>query len=349
MTAASEPARLAIRTEQLVKKFDDVTAVDGVDLEVRAGECFGLLGPNGAGKTTTIEILEGIQRPTSGRVELLGLPWDGHATELRSRIGIQLQETELYDKLTVSETVRLFRSFYPRRIAVDEALAYVDLHEKRDAWVQKLSGGQKQRLAIACALVSDPDLFFLDEPTTGLDPGARRALWEIVRKMRERGRTILLTTHYMEEAEKLCDRVAIMRKGKVIALGTPRELIAELGEGGAGGSVEIVEVASEPALPASVFAAIPGVVACHPDASGFRLGVKEIHAVLPLVIDTLRKHDARPSRLETRTATLDDVFVELTGTSIGEEEAAAAKAADEKNAARAKKKWGARDGAKAAR
>jgi ABC-2 type transport system ATP-binding protein len=308
--------RSAIRVRGLVKRFDDVVAVDGIDLDVHQGECFGLLGPNGAGKTTTIEVLEGLQRPTAGEVELLGLPWASHAAELRARIGIQLQETELYDKLSAEETVRLFRSFYPRRIAVAEALAQVDLVDKKDAWVAKLSGGQKQRLAIACALVSDPELFFLDEPTTGLDPTARRALWEIIRAMRARGRTILLTTHYMEEAEKLCDRVAIMRKGRVIALGTPRELIATLG------AEEIVEIASDPPLAAEAFTSIPGVVGCLVDGAGYRLSVREVHATLPRLIDALRERAARPSRLNTRTATLDDVFVELTGTSIGEEEAA---------------------------
>jgi len=310
----------AIRLRGLVKRFEDVVAVDGVDLEVERGICFGVLGPNGAGKTTTVEILEGLQRPTSGDVELLGMSWNGRAAELRARIGVQLQETELYDKLSVAETIRLFRSFYPRRIDVAEAMAQVDLVEKRDAWVEKLSGGQKQRLAIACALVSDPELFFLDEPTTGLDPAARRSLWEIIRGMRSRGRTILLTTHYMEEAEKLCDRVAILRRGRVIALGTPRELIATLG------AEEIIEVASEPALPADVYAAVPGVVACLPDAAGFRLSVHEVHETLPRLVDALRTRGARPSRLNTRTATLDDVFVELTGKSIGEEEAADRKA-----------------------
>jgi len=314
----------AIHVKSLEKRFDDVVAVDRIDLDVREGECFGLLGPNGAGKTTTIEILEGLQKPTGGEVELLGQSWKRDATELRARIGIQLQETELYERLSVAETVRLFRSFYPRRIPVEDALALVDLGDKQHAWVQKLSGGQKQRLAIACALVSDPELFFLDEPTTGLDPTARRSLWEIIRSTRSRGRTILLTTHYMEEAEKLCDRIAIMRKGKVIALGTPRELIATLG------ADEIIEVASEPALDAAVFAAIPGVAACHADATGFRLSVGEIHATLPLVVDALRAHGARPSRLNTRTATLDDVFVELTGKSIGDEEAAQAAAAGAK-------------------
>jgi len=205
--------------------------VAGLDLTVAAGECFGLLGPNGAGKTTTIEILEGLTPPDGGDVEVLGAPWregaEGRA--LRERLGIQLQETQLADKLTVAETLELFRSFYRRSHTVDEVLALVELEEKRGARVATLSGGQKQRLSVACALVSRPELLFLDEPTTGLDPQSRRQLWEIIRRFKDAGGTVLLTTHYMEEAERLCDRVAIMDHGKMIALGTPEELIASLG------------------------------------------------------------------------------------------------------------------------
>ncbi len=204
-------------------------AVDGLDLEVRAGECFGLLGPNGAGKTTTIEILEGLLTPDAGEVEVLGLRWGPDDRALRERLGIQLQETQLSDKLTVEELVRLFRSFYGRGRSVDEVLALVELEAKRTSWYSKLSGGQKQRLAIACALVGAPDLLFLDEPTTGLDPQSRRQLWALLERFRSGGGTILLTTHYMDEAEALCDRVAVVDKGKVIALGTPRELIRTLG------------------------------------------------------------------------------------------------------------------------
>jgi ABC-2 type transport system ATP-binding protein len=309
-----------LRTERLTKSYAGRTVVHDVDLDVSSGEVVGLLGPNGAGKTTTIEICEGLLAADGGQVEVLGRQWAGDTGELRQRLGIQLQETQLAEKLTVAETVRLFRSFYTRGRTVDDVIALVQLDEKRDARVGKLSGGQKQRLAIARALVADPELFFLDEPTTGLDPTARRSLWEIIRAMRARGRTIVLTTHYMEEAEKLCDRIAIMRKGKVIALGTPRELIARLG------AEEIVEVESEPALPAAFFAAIPGVAGVHADGAGFRLSVREIHATLPLLVDALRERTARASRLSTRTATLDDVFVELTGTSMGEEDAIAEQA-----------------------
>ena len=222
--------QIALRCAGLVKRFTDVTAVDGLDLEVFAGECFGLLGPNGAGKTTTVEILEGLTIPDEGAVELLGQHWNGGDDRaLRERIGVQLQETQLAEKVTVVETLKLFRSFYKRGHSVEEVIRTVALEEKRNSRVGKLSGGQKQRLAVACALVSDPELLFLDEPTTGLDPQARLSLWDIVEKFRAGGGTILLTTHYMEEAARLCDRVAIMDHGKVIALGTPAELIESLG------------------------------------------------------------------------------------------------------------------------
>src|SRR5271170_318981 len=213
----------------LRKAFADVVAVDGLDLEVKRGECFGLLGPNGAGKTTTIEICEGLTTPDAGTVELLGLSWAKSANELRRRIGIQLQETQFPDKLTVDETLRLFRSFFPRGLSVDESIKTAQLEEKRGSRVGGLSGGQKQRLAMACALVGDPELLFLDEPTTGLDPQARRHLWDLVDQLKLAGRTIILTTHYMDEAERLCDRVAIMDHGKIIALGTPQQLIASIG------------------------------------------------------------------------------------------------------------------------
>ena len=224
--AAGQPA---LRVVGLRKRFADVVAVDGLDLTVDAGECFGLLGPNGAGKTTTIEICEGLTPPDEGVVEVLGQRWDRDERALRERLGIQLQETKLAEKLTVEETVRLFRSFYARGREVDEVIDVVQLDEKRGARVGKLSGGQKQRLALACALVGDPELLFLDEPTTGLDPQSRRQLWDLITELKASGRSIVLTTHYMDEAERLCDRVAIVDHGRVIALGTPRELIAGLG------------------------------------------------------------------------------------------------------------------------
>ncbi len=219
----------AIRCRNLVKTYPGrppVEAVRGLDLTVASGECFGLLGPNGAGKTTTIEIIEGLTEATAGAVEVFGNRWGRDDQAIKQRIGISLQETKLSEKLLVHETVTLFRSFYERGLEPDEAIRRVSLEEKAGARVGKLSGGQRQRLAVACALVGDPDLLFLDEPTTGLDPQSRRQLWDLIRDFRAEERTVLLTTHYMDEAERLCDRVAIVDHGKVIALGSPRELIA---------------------------------------------------------------------------------------------------------------------------
>ena len=230
----SMPQVPALRVANLRKAYGDVIAVNGLNLEVPAGQCFGLLGPNGAGKTTTIEICEGLTEPDSGVVEVLGRQWTKDADALRQRLGVQLQDTQLTDKLTVLETVRLFRSFYDQGPSPDEVIALVQLEEKRDARVIALSGGQKQRLALACALVGDPELLFLDEPTTGLDPQARRQLWDLIDTFRKAGKTILLTTHYMDEAERLCDDLAIMDQGRVIAQGTPRGLIESVGNGQAG-------------------------------------------------------------------------------------------------------------------
>lgn len=222
----TSPSALVLRG--LRKSYGAVVAVDGLDLDVKAGECFGLLGPNGAGKTTTIEICEGLLEKDSGDVEVLGMTWRDDARQLRQRLGIQLQDTQLTEKLTVAETLQLFRSFYRNGKSVAEVIDLVKLGEKRKARVGSLSGGQKQRLAVACALVGDPELLFLDEPTTGLDPQSRRQLWRLIEEFRSTGRTILLTTHYMDEAEKLCDRVAIVDHGRVIALGTPQDLIGSI-------------------------------------------------------------------------------------------------------------------------
>src|SRR3954471_12423622 len=229
LATSADAGRPALRVVGLRKRYGDVVAVDGLDLTVASGECFGLLGPNGAGKTTTIEICEGLTALDEGTVEVLGRRWSDDEHALRERLGIQLQETQLAEKLTVEETVRLFRSFYPRGRSVDEVIDLVQLGEKRSARVGKLSGGQKQRLALACAMVGDPELIFLDEPTTGLDPQSRRQLWDLIVELKQSGRSIVLTTHYMDEAERLCDQVAIVDHGRVIALGTPRALIAGLG------------------------------------------------------------------------------------------------------------------------
>lgn len=228
-TAVSGNSTHPLVVRGLRKTYGNVVAVDGLDLEVRNGECFGLLGPNGAGKTTTIEICEGLLSADSGDVEVLGRTWKKDQNDLRERLGIQLQDTQLADKLTVRETLDLFRSFYRHARDSKDVIEMVQLGEKQDARVGTLSGGQKQRLAIACALVGDPELLFLDEPTTGLDPQSRRQLWGLIEEFRATGRTIVLTTHYMDEAERLCERVAIVDHGHVIALGSPAELIETIG------------------------------------------------------------------------------------------------------------------------
>jgi ABC-2 type transport system ATP-binding protein len=291
-----------------VKRYADVTAVDGLDLEVRTGECFGLLGPNGAGKTTTVEILEGLTSADGGQVEVLGCRWGkGEDHALRERLGVALQETQLADKLTVEETVRLFRSFYTRGHSIDEVIETVELGEKRKGRVGKLSGGQKQRLAVACALVSDPELLFLDEPTTGLDPQARLKLWEIVERFKSRGGTILLTTHYMEEAARLCDRVAIMDHGKMIALGTPRELIDSLG------ADQIIEFSLSAPISEAVLKQLPGVRSVRVGGVKYALTVSEIGTALPALLNTITAEGAGLVDLTTHQATLEDVFVSLTG------------------------------------
>ncbi len=301
--------RIAVRCAGLVKRFTDVTAVDGLDLEVFKGECFGLLGPNGAGKTTTVEILEGLTAPDEGSVELLGQSWNGGGDDraLRERIGVQLQETQLAEKVTVMETVRLFRSFYKRGHSVDEVIRTVALEEKRNSRVGKLSGGQKQRLAVACALVSDPELLFLDEPTTGLDPQARLSLWDIVEKFRTRGGTILLTTHYMEEAARLCDRVAIMDHGKVIALGRPAELIESLG------ADQVIEFSVANTLVDDALKTLPAVKHLHKRGEIYALTVSEIGVALPALLAEIERQRSEVVTLTTHQATLEDVFVSLTG------------------------------------
>jgi ABC-2 type transport system ATP-binding protein len=292
-----------------VKRYGDVVAVDGLDLDVRRGECFGLLGPNGAGKTTTIEILEGLLAQDAGEVEVLGQPWSADRGTLRSRLGIQLQETQLADKLTVEETLRLFRSFYPDGPTVAELLDVVELGSKRDSWVSKLSGGQKQRLSVACALVGRPDLLFLDEPTTGLDPQSRRQLWDVLERFRAGGGTILLTTHYMDEAHTLCERVGIMDLGKLIALGTPRELVATLG------AEHVVEFAAAGGrLPEDdELRGLPGVNDVRHENGHVSLATSELHRTVPALLDRLRQSDTTLSLLTTHSATLEDVFVSLTG------------------------------------
>jgi ABC-2 type transport system ATP-binding protein len=301
------PNAPAVRCRGLVKRFADVVAVAGLDLEIARGECFGLLGPNGAGKTTTIEILEGLTEPDEGEVEVLGTKWQGDGRGLRERLGVSLQETQLNEKLTVAETVRLFRSFYREGRDPEQVLAALALEEKRDARVGKLSGGQKQRLAVACALVGDPELLFLDEPTTGLDPQSRLQLWQQVTAFRAQGGTVLLTTHYMDEAERLCDRIAIVDHGKVIALGTPAELIRSLH------AADVVELLSEPELPEDELRRLPGVSDVHRRGPNWALAVHSVTESVPPLLAAVEKAGARLTHLSTHRATLEDLFVSLTG------------------------------------
>jgi ABC-2 type transport system ATP-binding protein len=304
----SDPKDLAARCAALYKRYGEVTAVAGLNLEVKAGECFGLLGPNGAGKTTTVEVLEGLTPPDSGTVEIFGCRWGTSCDqELRERIGIQLQETQLAEKLTVEETVRLFQSFYRRSRPVPEVIATVGLEEKRRARVGKLSGGQKQRVALACALVSDPDLLFLDEPTTGFDPHARLKIWDVIEEFHGRGGTILLTTHYMEEAARLCDRVAIMDHGQVIALGSPAGLVASLE------ADQILELHVQGKFDEAALARLPGVRSWRKKNEGYFLTVIEIGAALPALMAELERQGTRLDLLTTHQATLEDVFITLTG------------------------------------
>jgi len=307
----------AIRCRQLMMTYPGrppVEAVRGIDLEIPDGECFGVLGPNGAGKTTTMEVLEGLLEPTSGDVEIMGMYWSAHPTKIREKIGISLQETNFSDKLTVRETISLFRSFYRFGLTVDETIAQVSLEEKQHAWVKNLSGGQKQRLSLATALVGEPQVLFLDEPTTGLDPQSRRQVWDIVSDCRREGKTVLLTTHYMEEAERLCDRVAIVDQGKIIALGTPADLI-----GGLGGA-HVIELAIDEksesttdGLEASFQNELTGVVAVQRRSSMWRLTANRLHEALPGLLDWLERRKLPLTHLNTRQATLDDVFIQLTG------------------------------------
>jgi ABC-2 type transport system ATP-binding protein len=297
----------AIRCRNLVKDYGTVRAVSGLDLEVHSGECFGLLGPNGAGKTTAVEILEGLLSATSGEVEILGRTWHSEADWLRQRLGISLQETNLADKLTVEETLRVFRSFYAAGPDLNDLLELVSLTDKRRTWYSKLSGGQKQRLAVACALTGDPEILFLDEPTTGLDPQSRRQLWGLIEQFKDAGRTVLLTTHYMDEAQRLCDRVAIVDKGKVIALGTPRELIQSLG------GTEVVEFTCDQSVDENSLSGLPGVHAMKCRNDGASLTVEQLHKTLPLLLHRLQEKGCTLKSLSTHHATLEDVFVNLTG------------------------------------
>jgi ABC-2 type transport system ATP-binding protein len=305
-----------IECRNLRKTYDGkVEAVRGLNLEINTGECFGLLGPNGAGKTTTIEILEGLLEPTSGEVFILGHKWKSHAREIREQIGISLQETRLSEKLTVRETIELFASFYREPRRAQDVLESLQLTEKADAQVGKLSGGQRQRLAVATALVGSPRLLFLDEPTTGLDPQSRRQLWDIIRNFQEGGGTVLLTTHYMDEAERLCDRLAIVDHGQIIAEGSPAELIAKLG----GHHVVEFALSGNSQGDNGAWQTLPGVDSVRNDDGLVCLSVREPHRTIPALLAKVEEQSAQLEHLTTRQASLEDVFVRLTGRHLREE------------------------------
>jgi ABC-2 type transport system ATP-binding protein len=310
----------AIQCRDLRKTYDGkVEAVRGLNLEIQAGECFGLLGPNGAGKTTTIEILEGLLQPTSGQVSILGHSWQKDERAMREWLGISLQETRLSEKLTVRETIELFASFYREPRSSDEVLEQLQLTEKADSWVGKLSGGQRQRLAVATALVCNPKILFLDEPTTGLDPQSRRQLWDIIRAFQRDGGTVLLTTHYMDEAERLCDRLAIVDHGQIIAEGSPADLIERLG----GHHVVEFSVGKNSHAPSKeekeIWRTLPSVESVREDDGLIALSVKEPHLTIPALLEAINRQSRELRHLTTRQASLEDVFVRLTGRHLREE------------------------------
>jgi ABC-2 type transport system ATP-binding protein len=309
--------KAAVAVLDLVKSYGRVEAVRGLSFTIPPGECFGLLGPNGAGKTTTVEVLEGLLRPTSGEAEVLGRRWGRDDHEIREHLGVCLQQTVLSEKLEVGETVELFRAFYRQGRRPQEVVEEVGLSEKRRARVGTLSGGQKQRLAVACALVGDPELLFLDEPTTGLDPQSRRQVWDIVNGFKRRGRTVVLTTHYMDEAERLCDRIAVVDHGRIIASGTPRELIRSLG------GDHVIEIAVEDGGPEELrpedLVDLPAVRSAHAEAGHLLLTVTEPHVALAPLLEKLGARGFALASLTTRHASLEDVFMSLTGRHLRDE------------------------------
>ncbi|HEX7473895.1 MAG TPA: ABC transporter ATP-binding protein [Candidatus Limnocylindrales bacterium] len=299
-----------IRCRDVRKTYGDVHAVDGVTFEVGRGEIFGLLGPNGAGKTTTVEMLEGLRSPDGGSLEVLGIDVAAHPDALKERIGVTLQTAELYPKLTIVEVLDLFRSFYRRSLPTEQLIDFLDLGERRNGRTKELSGGQRQRLAVALALVNDPEVVFLDEPTTGLDPAARRSLWDLVEKLKAQGKTILLTTHYMEEAEALCDRLAIMDHGKVIEMGTVGEVVSRRFKERA------VQFDRIEGLEDARLAAMTAVSSVKHDDGVVLLYTADVPATISDLLAATETLGLEASNLTVRRATLEDVFLDLTGRAL---------------------------------
>jgi ABC-2 type transport system ATP-binding protein len=318
VTAGAEPATRAgqeagapvIDVRDVRKAYGSVQAVDGVTFQVAGGEIFGLLGPNGAGKTTTMEMLEGLTTPDSGVLRVLGLDVASHAVAIKERIGVQLQTAALFPQLTVSELLGLFASFYARQLPVDELLRDLDLEEKRSAQSKNLSGGQRQRLSVALALVNDPELVFLDEPTTGLDPAARRSLWQLILSLKAQGRSVLLTTHYLEEAEAICDRVAIMDHGKILDIGTSEELISRRFHERA------IQFDDLPGVTDATIAALPSVTRVSHEDGVTVAYTRNVAESIAGLLDAAGAVGGEPDNLVVRRATLEDVFLELTGRAL---------------------------------
>jgi ABC-2 type transport system ATP-binding protein len=303
---------IAVEVKDLTKRYGNLVAVDKVSFTIGEGEIFGLLGPNGAGKTTTIEMIEALRKPNAGSIRVCNIDVPKGADKVKEIIGVQLQSTSVYEKIRVAEVIDLFGSYYHKSLPTGEILQQMSLDEKRNSLVESLSGGQKQRLALALALVNDPRVLFLDEPTTGLDPQSRRATWDIIERLRQKDKTIILNTHYMEEAERLCDRVGIMDHGQIIAMDTPGDLISKQNLDSA------VEFTSSNALGKEFLARLPSVDKVTQNGEKITLHTRE---ALPLLVEIVRLYQQKQldlANISVRAATLEDVFIELTGRRLRE-------------------------------
>jgi len=301
---------MAIEIRNVCKSFKDVNAVQNVNLMVESGESVALLGPNGAGKTTLVEMIEGVQFPDSGEIRILGRSWEKDEHFLRKQIGLALQETRFLERLTVEETLNLFASFYfLGKERTREVIEIIQLESKRSTWVLHLSGGQRQRLALGVAILPLPQILILDEPTTGLDPNARRDLWKIFESFKATGTTLILTTHYMEEAQYLCERILMMDQGKILAEGSLSHLLDKFGEG------DLIEYVIEGAFPTKKAKELPGVLSCRWDENSGegRLTVKNISETLPVFLQLVENSSISLTSLECRRRTLDDLFLAMSG------------------------------------